>query len=216
MRFIVSAALAASALALAAPASAGNSSVLLPNDPCSYAAVTGAIACQGYYSKNQITGTTGSLTTAAELAAINLLLTGTPATNDTTPTSNTSAYTGSYPGLDYSKVLGAIDGLNGNATLNFGSLNLTGLTIVGAHFGNSDDSSANSVTAFWLVDLGSTVTHSLQLTSGAGSSNAQIFATGVGAVPEPATWALMLFGFGGMGVALRRGRRNHVRLAQIA
>jgi hypothetical protein len=34
------------------------------------------------------------------------------------------------------------------------------------------------------------------------------------AVPEPSTWALMLFGFGAMGVALRRRRRPV--LAQIA
>jgi hypothetical protein len=34
------------------------------------------------------------------------------------------------------------------------------------------------------------------------------------AVPEPATWGLMLFGFGAMGLALRRGRRP--RIAQIA
>ena len=37
----------------------------------------------------------------------------------------------------------------------------------------------------------------------------------VGAVPEPATWAMMLLGFGGMGVAMRRRRRTQV-LAQIA
>ena len=37
------------------------------------------------------------------------------------------------------------------------------------------------------------------------------------AVPEPATWAMMLLGFGGMGVALRRRRRVAPRhLAQIA
>jgi len=34
------------------------------------------------------------------------------------------------------------------------------------------------------------------------------------AVPEPATWGLMLLGFGGMGLALRRRRRP--RLAQLA
>lgn len=34
------------------------------------------------------------------------------------------------------------------------------------------------------------------------------------AVPEPASWALMILGFGGIGAALRRGRRNP--LAQIA
>jgi hypothetical protein len=37
------------------------------------------------------------------------------------------------------------------------------------------------------------------------------------AVPEPATWALMLLGFGGMGVAMRRNRRRNVNsLAQMA
>ena len=34
------------------------------------------------------------------------------------------------------------------------------------------------------------------------------------AVPEPATWALMLIGFGGMGVALRRSRRLQPALAR--
>ena len=40
---------------------------------------------------------------------------------------------------------------------------------------------------------------------------------GTVAVPEPATWALMLLGFGGMGLALRRGRRrSKPALMQIA
>jgi hypothetical protein len=34
-------------------------------------------------------------------------------------------------------------------------------------------------------------------------------------VPEPATWAMMLVGFGGIGMAMRRGRRG-VKLAQLA
>jgi hypothetical protein len=106
-------------------------------------------------------------------------------------------------------VLGALTDLNGSATLNFGSLNLTGLTILGAHFGNNSDTDANSITAYWLIDLGNVTTNTLTLTNGAGSSNAQIFATGVpSAVPEPGTWALMLLGFGGMGLALRRRRRK--------
>ena len=37
-----------------------------------------------------------------------------------------------------------------------------------------------------------------------------------GAVPEPATWAMMLIGFGGMGVALRRRRRQTNTLFQAA
>src|SRR5205814_9167517 len=37
-----------------------------------------------------------------------------------------------------------------------------------------------------------------------------------GAVPEPATWGLMLLGFGGIGMALRRSRRRSGALMQIA
>ena len=40
--------------------------------------------------------------------------------------------------------------------------------------------------------------------------------TPVGAVPEPATWAMMMLGFGAMGASLRRGRRRSGRLLQIA
>lgn len=36
------------------------------------------------------------------------------------------------------------------------------------------------------------------------------------AVPEPATWAMMLFGFGGMGAALRRRRRATTGMPQFA
>ena len=41
--------------------------------------------------------------------------------------------------------------------------------------------------------------------SGAGSLGGSIT---INAVPEPATWALMLLGFAGMGFALRRGRQQ--------
>jgi hypothetical protein len=36
------------------------------------------------------------------------------------------------------------------------------------------------------------------------------------AVPEPATWAMMLLGFGGMGVAMRRRRRSSGAMQQVA
>ena len=35
-------------------------------------------------------------------------------------------------------------------------------------------------------------------------------------VPEPATWAMMLLGFGGIGFAMRRGRKQNGRLLQLA
>jgi hypothetical protein len=35
-------------------------------------------------------------------------------------------------------------------------------------------------------------------------------------VPEPATWAMMLLGFGGIGMAMRRSRRRNRFLMQVA
>jgi hypothetical protein len=196
----------------ATPASATLGAVV---DPCAAGFVTGAIACQGYYGSNMITGTTGSATTADELAAITLLLNGTASTGDTLPTNNTGAYSPPYTGLDYDTVLAALTGLNGSATMNFG-ITLSGLTILGAHFGNNIDSDVNNVTAFWLVDLGNTSTSTLTFANGAGSSNAQIFSTGDTRLPEPSTWAMMLFGFGAIGVSMRRSRRKTQLMSQLA
>jgi PEP-CTERM motif len=205
-------ALAATPAIAAKPGSDGPGPIV---DPCSAAYVQGAIACQGYYGGNLITGGTGSATTADENTIINLLLTGTASTSDNTPTNNTGAYNPPYT-LSSGTVLGALTNLNGSATFNFGSLSLSGLTILGAHFGNNTDSDQNNVTAFWLLDLGSTPTHTITLSNGMGSSNAQIFATGGHAVPEPATWAMMLIGFGGMGMAMRRTSRRSAALPQVA
>jgi hypothetical protein len=111
-------------------------------------------------------------------------------------------------------VLGTIEGLGGANDFGFGTT-LSGLTVIGMHFGNGDDSAVNNVTAFWLFNLttpGSTI--HLNPTS-AGSSNAQLYTTG-GAVPEPATWGMMLLGFAGIGMALRRSRRRSGALMQVA
>jgi len=183
-------------------------------DPCTSGFVVGAIACQGYYGGNLITGTTGSATTAAELTYINLLLNGTASTADTTPTNNTGAYNPPYSIPD-STVLAALTNLNGSATMNFG-ITLSGLTILGAHFGNNIESDPNNVTAFWLVDLGNTSTSTLNFVNGQGSSNAQIFGTGGTHLPEPSTWAMMLFGFGAIGVSMRRSRRKNTLATQLA
>ena len=73
--------------------------------------------------------------------------------------------------------------------------------------------SFGNVTAFYKIDFGSTPTKlSVNLQ---GISNAYIFSSAPG-VPEPATWAMMLLGFGGIGMAMRRRRSKENGLLQIA
>ena len=174
MRHLMKIALATAALAFtaaAAPAYAANAPTPTPqNDPCSYAFVNSAVACVGYYGGNLITGTTGSSTTAAEQTYINLLLSG-PATT-------------SGPGL-YAAVCGFRHELSlvrlpistaRHAEFRFAELD--GLDGIGRSLRQQHRLDPNNVTAFWLINLGNTMTNTLTLTNGQGSSNAQIFADG--------------------------------------
>lgn len=220
-RLAVAASLAATAF-LAAPASAAVTATPA-NDPCTATYVQGAIACQGYYGGNLLSnigvGDAINSTTNSEIYnIINLLLTGTPSTSDDKPTSNTSAYTGNYASVDFSKVLAYGDNYQ-SGPITFSPFVMNGLTVIGAHFGNNTDSIYNTVTAFWLVNITSPTSAITLLDANGnvttkGTSNAAVFAT-QSAVPEPATWALMLLGFGGMGVAMRR-RRSQSALPQVA
>jgi hypothetical protein len=90
---------------------------------------------------------------------------------------------------------------------------LSGYTVVGLHFGGGN--TGYNGTAFWLLDItGSINTISYTSSVEKGLSNGGLYLTGggtptqYGAVPEPSTWAMMLLGFGGIGVALRRRRRT--------
>lgn len=83
--------------------------------------------------------------------------------------------------------------LQGSQQLGFGFLN-------GSPLPSEDINFDNMVNNTYRIDLSGgnqTVSAFAQLGSGA-----------VAAVPEPATWAMMLMGFGAMGVSLRRRRRT--------
>ena len=82
------------------------------------------------------------------------------------------------------------------------------------HWGNvpeSGNTPYGNVSAFYLWN--NAPPGSIQLTDTQGYSNAVLYRTS-GAVPEPATWAMMLLGFGAVGMASRR-RRTQL-LAQVA
>jgi len=81
-------------------------------------------------------------------------------------------------------------------------------------------SSLNGSNIFNLVAPAGTVYTSATFTStGGGFADLKqlrvTLASATGAVPEPATWAMMLLGFGGIGFAMRRNRRN-ATLQQLA
>lgn len=187
-------------------------------DACSAVYVQGAIACQGYYGGNLFNDPVGANTPDDIKAAIFALLNGTASTADSSPTNNTGAYTPPYA-IDYSKVLNVITSSSGNINGQpfnyvFSGPSFSGLTIFGAHFGNTPDAgSQNNISAFWLVDAGVNPTHIVTVTNGQGVSNAAIFGFAA-PVPEPATWAMMLLGFAGIGATMRR--RRSVALPQLA
>lgn len=95
-----------------------------------------------------------------------------------------------------------IDGLSGSHTVDFTTL-LVGVSYVAMHFGN-DQGGPGNATAFYKIDAGSGI-DKINLVYNA-SSNAVLYSTGGGGggVPEPATWAMMITGFGLIGVAMRR------------
>lgn len=91
---------------------------------------------------------------------------------------------------------------------------LFGQTVIGIHFGGGN--TGYNGTAFWLLDLPTTI-DTISYTSGVekGISNAGLYLTSKpdiptqqGAVPEPATWAMMLLGFAFVGGALRSRRKR--------
>ena len=79
---------------------------------------------------------------------------------------------------------------------------LLGEQILGIHFGGAGEFD-QSVTVFYLFNF-ATPTTSITLNQDGFSDSILVG----GAIPEPATWAMMLLGFGAVGFAMRRRRRE--------
>jgi hypothetical protein len=152
-----------------------------------------ALACSGFYSGNLLDNND----VAAQIAGLALV-----------------GY--SWDG-DFNKLVDAgqkIDG-NGATEIGFGK-ELTGLTVIGIHFGGGGPSGVGNGTAFYSFDAGAGV-NTLGLNY-PGSSGIVLYSTGhavgpnpplppkndTGSVPEPSSWALMIGGFGMVGSAMRR------------
>lgn len=198
MRRVTKIALTASALCLAAAATPASAAVVVVGpaatvDTCAnftFNVPPTELKCAGGYTGNLIQGTLQDPGLAA-IQALGYVGTG--------------AYISTIPTIG-----------SGTATINFGQT-MFGLTIIGLHYGSAGDGGEG--TSFFLFDAGTAGVNSVTVASRTntnfnfGLSNAALFSTTRG-VPEPATWAMMLLGFGGMGLVIRR-RRQPV-LAQIA
>lgn len=188
MKFALKAGIAALALFAAAPASAALTIVAncdaTTPDP-------DAIDCGGYYAGNL---NSNSPTDEADLQqALNDLL--------------------GVGVIDYEFT--AVEGTKDFFDLQAGILQfdsaLFGTQVFSLHFGGAGDYDGD-VTVLYLFDFGTAGATSVDLNQD-GFSNG-IIITPPGGVPEPATWGMMLMGFGATGFAMRRRRR--VLLPQVA
>jgi PEP-CTERM motif len=94
-----------------------------------------------------------------------------------------------------------LEGLGGNQLIDFTTL-LTGISYVSIHFGNGQGGPGNgNATAFYKLDGGAGL--DTFRTAYRASSSAVLYAV-TPVVPEPATWGMMLLGFGIVGAAVRR------------
>jgi hypothetical protein len=164
---------------------------------------SGATSCAGYYSGNLLNGSPTDL--ANQTTAISSLL-GTTFTVDSTLWSSLNTN-----GLVVTSLSGGL--LTFNQAL-FGDV------VIGVHVGNTGTATTPTLqdqSVFFLFSglTGQTSIDLAGLTNG--FSNAALYQNGSPA-PEPATWAMMLLGFGGIGMAMRRNRsrRSRTALMQIA
>jgi hypothetical protein len=154
-----------------------------------------AAACSGFYAGNQLGGSTDQTDTqAAALAAL--------------------GFVGTVTQVEHIDLLGS-------STIDFDTL-LNGVTFIGIHWGKGggplDDQGGG--TAFYRLDLANDAQLDIITAAFSSQSGAVLFKTGpcVGdgcdnhnnGVPEPATWAMMIMGFGGVGAMIRRRRETMV------
>jgi len=145
--------------------------------------VPNAQACTGYYDGNQLQSGAGGSASADEITALGLI-----------------GLTGTI------NVLEKLDNSG-----NFNTL-LNGLTWIGVHYGAGQGpvpGNPGGVTAFYRFDAGKSL-DSFSFQNGS-VSGVSLYKTG--AVPEPATWGLMILGIGMAGAAMRRRQTATVRYA---
>ncbi len=128
--------------------------------------------------------------------------------DDSIPDSFTSnALTGDQ--IFFNNIAGSFGGMAGTADISFGTNLLADLNIQSSNLGFTQLTGAGDLFSGDPANpIFNTGTFSLSGGFTAGAATLTITRAAVAAVPEPATWAMMLIGFGAMGMSLRRRRRT--------
>lgn len=187
MKLALKATVAALALFAAAPASADLVSAGVACDPTR--TDPDAVDCSGYWE--------GNLNSGSRIDDLNAAL------------DDLVGGTGFDPDVVFSDIENTKDFFDETGgVLTFDSA-LLGEQIISIHFGAAGEFGGD-VSVLYLFNFGSPTT-SIDL-SQQGFSNGILIGNGV--IPEPATWAMMLMGFGAVGYAMRRRRKTV--LTQVA
>ena len=138
-------------------------------------------------------------------------------TNTNSPFSDTVSWNNDVAGVYWFRVItNAFQGANGPDDVDITAAFITGTGILSPINLLADPGNTDLMELYTLTSLGLTAgnfTLTVQGTRGATPEfGGHVDAT---AVPEPATWAMMLLGFGAIGFAARRSRKK-AALAQIA
>jgi PEP-CTERM motif len=151
-----------------------------------------ALACTGFFEGNLLSGSGADITAqTAGLSPLGL------------------AWDGVFANVT------KINSLNGNTTVDFSTADqnpiakIYGDTWIGVHFG-AGAGLGGAVTGFYKLNAGVAGLQTILLNITQGSSGFVMYKTGTAppppspTVPEPASWAMMIAGFGLVGAAMRR------------
>lgn len=190
-KLIIAAAICGASFIACAPAQSATLVSACSAAPLDIVGITaGNQTCAGYFAGQLLSGNAGDVTDQkAALASLGF---------------DTTGFTfNSFPKLS---------DLSGLKTINFGTP-LSGIVYLGIHYGGGQPAPVpgQDVTAFYKINLGASVVNSIQLQFGA-TSDAVLYAGATTAVPEAATWAMMIAGLGVVGASMRR-RKTAVSFA---